>query len=579
MVIFGLSNEQFLSMFEKWASVNGIDISNHFHQTRIKDAYIYWRRQCPCFLKKEKKTGKTYLYLPRINNGEIKRQNDQILMITQKGNVQSYRNHYSGRRQAANHRENVINSKYSKMPITARTTAIPPEDILQFADDHNCLPPAKRGTDYIFSCLCNYRLIGKSSSFNNAAKNRAKAEWREHIQQFMFLVERRARTHAIRSFINELDPQCVETMRLTGHKNAEIYNWLNAENHPEKREVRNQAARQHPVLIPFMTGTGNVTSGKIKNEISQHLTKTIGRREQLINSVQKVFARNIRDLPKSAARFIMKLKNDDLPDIAWDNLYNLIKALNHINPNWYPKNPGEWEDFNTCVNAFSIYRRATGAHITKDFTNPATMEKCLLETKGNWKKYAEIIKNHGQMRDVSDWADVILTRLIKPAVIFNDKEHDEAAARAFGKFLKNAKFREILEASKRWHDQAEAFSAKFQNLASGRDNNSGVSWVPLSESVQAPNGIWLRPLTTPGELQEESDVQKHCVSEYAAACFEGASHIISLSEDRDGLKRLTTAELEEQGQWSNPENLWIKTRQHRGPENCGAGKREQEALY
>src|SRR5690606_9208877 len=100
-------------------------------------------------------------------------------------------------------------------------------------------------------------------------------------------------------------------------------------------------------------------------------------------------------------------------------------------------------------------------------------------------------------------------------------------------------------------------------------------WPPLCNPVQAPNGVWIVPLTDPRELNDEGRAApdsngvcglNHCVGGYAYACRSGRSHILSLragGSHGPGIKRLSTVEIMS----VVPGEVDLNVRQHRGPSN------------
>jgi hypothetical protein len=90
---------------------------------------------------------------------------------------------------------------------------------------------------------------------------------------------------------------------------------------------------------------------------------------------------------------------------------------------------------------------------------------------------------------------------------------------------------DILKASADWHAIVgkHGFTEELQ------------MWPALCESLIAPNGVQLIPLTSSAELVEEGKLMHHCVGGYASQCRSGKNHIFSIRDPESN--RLSTLQL------------------------------------
>lgn len=100
-------------------------------------------------------------------------------------------------------------------------------------------------------------------------------------------------------------------------------------------------------------------------------------------------------------------------------------------------------------------------------------------------------------------------------------------------------------------------------------------WPSLTEIVEAPNGIYIVPLTTAAHLKDEGKFLSHCVGGYSSKCSQNGHHIISMRclDDTGLAQSLSTAEI---GAISRGVELCV--RQHRGKKNSVPEARANEAF-
>lgn len=102
-------------------------------------------------------------------------------------------------------------------------------------------------------------------------------------------------------------------------------------------------------------------------------------------------------------------------------------------------------------------------------------------------------------------------------------------------------------------------------------------WPGLTKEVQAPNGLWLVPLKTTPQLQDEGKKLNHCVGGYTAQAERCQSHIVSvrsLDLESNQVESLSTCEITGISGPSGPFNV----RQHYTTGNTTPTTAAQQAL-
>ncbi len=90
--------------------------------------------------------------------------------------------------------------------------------------------------------------------------------------------------------------------------------------------------------------------------------------------------------------------------------------------------------------------------------------------------------------------------------------------------------------SRRWHLDLATFESALP--PPGRD---GSPWPALFPPFEAPGGLRVECLTSPGDLREEGAALRHCIGGYALACYCGESHVAGV---RRGGERISTVSLQ-----------------------------------
>lgn len=205
--------------------------------------------------------------------------------------------------------------------------------------------------------------------------------------------------------------------------------------------------------------------------------------------------------------------------------------------------------------------------------------------------------------DVEDMVELFAYQVILPLaanetgesqVFLSDVQLEEALSTAAEVLFAAKAAPGIFEIGRHWHSQAEAI----QEAVASIDRDEGEcaepaqvveiaedGWPPLTNVVQAPNGLWIVPLTDPRQLKDEGRKGRnadgsmglhHCVGLYVSACQERGHHILSIRGNSPaGIPdRYSTAEIQpiQRG------NTTLEVRQHRGYDNRMPPGPAQEAF-
>jgi hypothetical protein len=537
----GVTGEQFLGMVRRWGKTSGIDLTKA-HDSVLLEVYNYIAERVST--RVHTKAG--YITLTMASAAESRK---QAFQISNTGEIGTLSNKTT---RGGITRSSVIRHGH-QIPKNALDDVDLAEILPRLSDPKSWTAAASLGRDMLYLRLRKLGITPKDAKayFNHAARKETPEVQgiKDSLLALMNRFEKRRRYAVLKNFLGHLDPVISEAMVFLGRQDSRIYNWLNAEENKLHQRNRLQIAHHHSALVPFAVGLGNESGipNRRAQEFSNILTQSIDRGESLYPAIARIFDGG-RQNPagpflKAATRFLLKLRPSDIPQEAGKNLYPIIQALSHVNPNWYPKTQADWYDLDICVTAFreftnpSVHARPTSSH---------TVASCMQETGGDWSGYAALIKEHGRIEDISDWRKAIYLRTVVPALIsarIANSVMDAERKIPTTIFYDGQKFWDILEASCKWHRQQGAFNTKIGSLVLD-DEGPTISWPALSDPIKAPNGIVIQPLTTPADLREEGDAQKHCVAGYSSGCLYRTSHIISLREEETG-NRLMTVELHE----------------------------------
>jgi len=429
--------------------------------------------------------------------------------------------------------------------------------------------------------------------------------------------EEKRRVRAFAKFAAHISPEIRAILRDTKIHDMKTLNWLHAEGDPQTQKRRLQAAQAYPLLIPALQGNHlsgwNPTASyrrrvaesekhqKLLNEyelfvsVNEKLRQAIDNAEPISDLLAQCMI-NGKTLSKGTIRTLGKIKKmpEDMENFA-PVFLDTLPYLDELDRNQHPKTPQELSDYVECVKRARAFESVLGT--------PAI--DTLKSIKGRWAEWKEKSAPVQAIDDIKDWFDAVNKMLVLPQAIAQLPENlvpaiydrssffeiygfynVRSSAQTFDSLLESkpidirrtlfakASDLDLLACSVRWHEQGEEYRTQKESLGIAHIGELN-SWGALSKPVQAPNGLWLRPLTTREELNIEGEAMGHCVGwgGYDAKCLTGRGHIISVS--RDGKDdRLSTVELSEEfNRAGHVTGLKIKQHQGRG----GVSKKEQAA--
>lgn len=369
----------------------------------------------------------------------------------------------------------------------------------------------------------------------------------------------------------------------------------------ERRQRRLQAAVAYPLLAASM-------ARNLRAKLAIDGAKPLN--DELIQA----FGQTSTKEPVFSKALLRRLHGLDWPVPPGVSPEWLAERIGEIPADWFPKTPEEWESFLVvaCVLGRTLPRRIgiSFGDLVKgcggkwvDFRRRMA-KSCFdsrppedLDEAGRraWLRSPAILDEsfealNNAAIDLSDMVDHFARLVVLPAAGLANPDNKPflaetqrgAARHAAASLLfggKNACA--MFEISRHYHTQAEHVLAKATNHEPGVIEFKQVAedgWAPLCNQVQAPNGVWIVPLTDPRELADEgrgfsntssrnadgTDGLSHCVGGYSSSCRDNGHHILSFRHIEDGvIKRLSTIELDAVIEGDRKFNVC----QHRGRRN------------
>lgn len=370
----------------------------------------------------------------------------------------------------------------------------------------------------------------------------------------------------------------------------------------ERRQRRLQAAAAYPVLAASM-------ARNLRAKLAIDGAKPLN--EELIQA----FGQTRTKEPVFSKALLRRLQGLDWPVPPGVSPEWLAERIGEIPADWFPKTPEEWESFlvvartlgrtlpqrigipfgdlvKGCSGKWIDFRRRM-AKSCFDSRPPEDLDE---EGRRAWLRSPPTPDEsfealHNAAIDLGDMIDHFSRLVVLPAAGLANLESKpflaetqrSAARHAAAELLfggKNACA--MFEISRHYHTRAEhvleqatghetAHAIEFKQVAED-------GWAPLCNQVQAPNGVWIVPLTDPRELADEgrgyagssprnvdgTDGLSHCVGGYSSSCRDSGHHILSFRYiEEDTMKRLSTIELDAVTEGDRK----FKVCQHRGTRN------------
>lgn len=399
------------------------------------------------------------------------------------------------------------------------------------------------------------------------------------------------------TFMSHLDHDVDQIMKQTKLYNSRIANWFN---HQEYGTYRLQAANAFPIFTRIFSG-GFRHENRYQREETQArndklniISSTIDKGEPLLPALEK----HLCDIPLSTALLRNLGKIKECPqDMNYKSFLDALPYLEKIDINYHPKTGEELEAFIECIARAEEFEKSTGRRLTDILQN----------IKGKWQEWLTATVSNQEAKDVKDWLNQVKKTVIMPLVLQQIKQENEQRPQGLRGFFswassenpsirqleRNAEQRAdftlkevfnnvsegaLVACSHKWHENAGDYATQLDALGVASYDDL-CSWTPLSEPVRAPNGIWLRPLTSKVALREEGTKLKHCVGNgsYGTQCLAGQDHIISLSRDENGQDKLTTVQLRER-RGIKGEVKTLEVMQHQGLKRRAPSNMEKEAI-
>lgn len=322
----------------------------------------------------------------------------------------------------------------------------------------------------------------------------------------------------------------------------------------ERAVRRRQAAASYPLLADILSAS---LSAKMAIDRSRPLADTV---------LQTLGGLVNHEVTKPVLKRIAAARS--LPDGC--SLETVVRFMTLVPADWIPAAGGEWEAF--CHAGHALLEDLDCG----DDAVPALIKGC----GGKWTEFCgRIVKKAGMAEGDELWgarramfnasemigcfADVGVLPMAAHAspsstVTVTPEMMHAATKVSFAMLAAGRSASDLADLQRRWHQERAAILdgtrvMEMERVARVRGEIEEGGWPPLSSTVQAPNGLWLVPLTNPDELAREGapgpdqngvDGLSHCVGGYASRAKSCDCHIVSVRQiDEDGkYSRVTTAE-------------------------------------
>lgn len=454
-----------------------------------------------------------------------------------------------------------------------------------------------RGIREIFSHICGF---GPDRFFQES-----------QLKQCLHDIEFDRRKRAVRSFLRGLPAPIVGAMRRINNDSPQLARFLLAGGDKTLQTRRTQAIEAYPILFAYFTpkylnllttpdrydahreaaaeldagrtgvprpvnGCSLTTLAKLWLIVDRGLPLAPFLQNECVITDKHLSARTlkslgrIKDIPPPLHSM---LRHDKFP---WE----LLPFLDELDPAQHPRNGAALYSYLVYANRATRLGCMTGQP-TSHFLRLA---------HGRWDEWREKTGSDTEVRDISDWLRAVHDLFLAPHLRDHARmigmpgelnwRHEDTLTSVFAASHSPL---ELLDCSRRWHEQYEGFTARRKALRprtpEEEKEENNPSWLPLSPVVKLPDGISVEPLTSRSALEQAGAFDHqglhHCVGSYWTLCRQVQDHIVCL-RDESG-RRLTTAHLREQ--WDNACTVTdLVNLQHRGLGNRDATAKEENAL-
>lgn len=231
----------------------------------------------------------------------------------------------------------------------------------------------------------------------------------------------------------------------------------------------------------------------------------------------------------------------------------IVKFASAVQPDWFPKSEEEWSAFYSVATGLCDYMGV----------EPKALAPMIAGSAGKWAQLVDrcVDKAYPAADDpnradpnyavrvatynTNDMIETFTDMVVLPLVAFSQEANDvylnatirkDAREWAWSILLEGRNIVDILDVSRRFHQERNAIMehSTAHQAAQAKAQIEENGWPGLTMPIQAPNGRWLVPLTTPQALKMEGQRLSHCVGGYDRVSRECKSHIVSVQTLKDG---------------------------------------------
>lgn len=339
----------------------------------------------------------------------------------------------------------------------------------------------------------------------------------------------------------------------------------------ERAIFRHQAAASYPIL-----------AGEIAAKISVKMA--VDRQKPSADPLTSVFGVDELGNPRLNHKLLRKLsgrkiRNGNMP------LQSAVSILSQLPIDWFPKDDAEWDAFVDVADAFlrplasetqlRIDTLVAGVggkwvsfrdRLAKSYADTRLPDGLDEGQAKAWKPVPDTSREALQaastalMDVIHAFRDLIILPTMASgfgATPFVSAELLRLGTEASARFLfDGVNLPKMLEAQRHWHTQIAniyaATGAEEEALILNEVEEDG--WPALCDTLIAPNGLTILPLTNPRVIEDEGahgpdrfgvEGLHHCVGGYSERCRAGTSHILSVRRvHSDGtFDRVTTVDI------------------------------------
>lgn len=340
-----------------------------------------------------------------------------------------------------------------------------------------------------------------------------------------------------------LDPEalaCAGSALLKNDEDIRHYDYFIHAN-PDVQRNRRQAARVYP-------WAAEIVSMPSDDYRVQRLRQNIDSGNPLIPLLAEHYG-----VTRRVLRYMVG-KDYALIGATWrGNLTTLLKLLDLLKPERYPRNAEDWQGFNRWVNP--LYRFTDRGSGVSSATLAVWLEELLREGYAAIPaRFAAQGITPGDIEAVPDLQRALLHWALAAAPELSEATVFDAMAH-YG-------ILRLAALSQRWHAALARWMERDAPAATDEKSESVPAWPTFIDQSWPCNELNVVPLTNILRLKDEGQRMQHCVGTYASQCLFLGAHIFSI-RDTDGIS-LSTAELRPR----NENGIWrVDEVQHRAHAN------------